>query len=167
MLISRRLLVAGLTALLVAGCSEKQKEAARMEQEVRDLEDSTATDTGAPESVTVVPDTSAAIAQAADASAIPPEARPKVTPPPMPPAPTGPGWAVQVASCESQDFARRLVDVYTRRGYQPYVTTITKGEQLYYRVRIGSFADLAEARRLKDELTDRYSVGAWIDRIER
>ena len=161
------LIVAGLAALLLAGCSEKQKEASRLEQEVRDLEESTATDTAAPESVRIVSDTAAAIPEVADASAIPPEARPKISPPPMPPAPTGPGWAVQVASCESQDYARRLVDSFTRRGYQPYVTTITKGEQLYYRVRIGSFTNVTEARRLKDELIDRYSVEAWIDQIER
>lgn len=163
----KAMLIASLTLWLLAGCSEKQKEASRLEQEVRDLEESTATDTALPESVTVAVDTPSVTTTVADASAIPPEAQPRVTPRPMPPAPTGKGWTVQVASCESQDYARRLVDVFARRGYQPYVTTITKGEQLYYRVRIGSLTSVAEARRLKDELIDRYSVNAWIDQIER
>jgi len=163
----RPLLLVGLAALWVAGCSEKQKEASRMEQEARDLEESTATDTVLAESVTVTLDTVPTASIVADAAAIPPEAQPQIAPRPMPPAPTSEGWTVQVASCESQDYARRLVDVFTQRGYQPYVTTITKGEQLYYRVRMGSFTNLAEARVLKDELVDRYSVQAWIDRIER
>lgn len=163
----KMLLIASLPALFLAGCSEKQKEASRLEQEVRDQEESTATDTTSRESVTVAVDTPAVTAVVADASAIPPEAQPRITPQPMPPAPTGAGWTVQVASCESQDYARRLISAFTRRGYQPYSTTITKGEQLYYRVRIGSFTNIAEARKLKDELIDRYSVEAWIDRTER
>jgi cell division septation protein DedD len=162
----KEIIIAGLTILLLVSCSEKQKEAARLEQEVKNLEETTATDTAAPESMTVAIDTLSAATAGADASAIPPEAQPRITPRPMPPAPTGKGWTVQVASCESQDYARRLVDVFTSRGYQPYVTTITKGQQLYYRVRIGNLTNIAEARRLKDELSDRYSVKAWIDQIE-
>ena len=161
----KTLSIAGMTILLLVGCSEKQKEASRLEQEVRNQEESAMTDTGSPESGMAV-DTSS-VPSSADASAIPPEAQSRIKPQPMPPAPTGEGWTVQVASCESQEYARHLVDVFTSRGYQPYVTTITKGEQLYYRVRIGSLTNLAEARRLKDELTDRYSVKAWIDKIER
>ncbi|MCJ7489710.1 MAG: SPOR domain-containing protein [Thermoplasmata archaeon] len=161
----KALLIVGLTILLLIGCSEKQKEASRLEQEVRDQEESAMTDKGLQDSGMAV-DTSSA-PSSADASAIPPEAQPGITTQPMPPAPTGEGWTVQVASCESQTYARHLVDVFTSRGYQPYVTTITQGEQLYYRVRIGSLTNLAEARSLKDELTDRYSVKAWIDKIER
>ena len=163
----KTVLIASLQILLLAGCSEKQKEASRLEQEVGNQEESTATDTALPESVMAAVDTLAAVTAVADASAIPPEAQPRIAPQPMPPAPTGEGWTVQVASCESQDYARRLVSVFTRRGYQPYSTTITKGEQLYYRVRIGSFTNIAEARNLRDELIDRYSVQAWIDRTER
>jgi len=161
-------IVAVLTTSLLCGCSEKQKEAARLGQEVKDLEDSGTTDTTQPESVLTGSDTLLASPAPADAAAIPPEAQAGITPlQPMPPPPSIAGWTVQVASCESQDYARRLVDVFTRRGYQPFVTTITKDGQLYYRVRIGSFTDLAESRKLRNELVDRYSVQAWIDRIER
>ncbi|MCX6834273.1 MAG: hypothetical protein NTW07_03930, partial [candidate division Zixibacteria bacterium] len=85
----KMLLIACLLTALLAGCSEKQKEASRLEQEVRNQEESTATDTTSRESVTVAVDTPAVAAAVADASAIPPEAQPRITPQPMPPAPTG------------------------------------------------------------------------------
>jgi cell division septation protein DedD len=192
------LILSGLVVLGSSGCSEKQKEASRMEQEVKDLE---ATDDSLPSvldsAVSGQPSTDSARtspeggpAPSADPTAVPPEMRPAVeaahpaveaarpaeTPvskpqevapkPAMPPAPAGAGYTVQIASCESEDYARHLVQVYTKRGYEPFVATITYNNLLYYRVRVGNFKKVAEAKVLRDELTDRFSVKAWVDRTE-
>jgi cell division septation protein DedD len=154
------LVVVGILMLvMLAGCSEKQKEASRMEQEVKDLEGGGDTSAGA-----AGIDSLAGAQQRANAQAVPDEAAPRRRP--MPAAPAGVGYTVQVASCESEDFARHLVDVYTDRGYEPFVMTITYNDQTYYRVRLGTFPSLAEARALQSELSDRFSVQTWIDKVE-
>jgi len=152
------LAIAVLTLALLAGCSDKQKEAAELEQEMRDLE---AADTLA--EIDAVPDTMAE--PVADAAAIPDEAQPD--PLPMPPVPEGEGYTVQVASCENEDYARHLVGVYADRGYDAFVTTITYEGQTYYRVRIGNFGGISDARTLQNELQDRFSETTWIDRLDQ
>lgn len=152
------LAIAILTLALLVGCSDKQKEAAELEQEMRDLE---AADTAA--LTEAEPDTMAE--PAADAAAIPDEAQPD--PLPMPPVPEGEGYTVQVASCENEDYARYLVGVYADRGYDAFVTTITYEGQTFYRVRIGNFGGISEARNLENELQDRFSASTWIDRLDQ
>ena len=150
------LAVAGLWVL--QGCSDKQKEAERLEQEMRDLDSG---DSG------TLQDTAAAdLSATADAAAAVPE-EPAEVKPAMPQAPSGSGYTVQVASCEDEDYARHLVDRYTGRGYEPFVTTITYNNQTYYRVRIGNFANYSEAKALMNELVDRYSIsGIWVDEFD-
>ncbi len=151
-----RVLLLGLLLVpMVVGCSDKQKEADRMEQEMRQME--AEADTGAVPGDTVV-DT---MAEPGDVYAIPEEG---VTEPAMPGRPAGSGYAVQVASCEDEQYASYLVELYTERGYQPYVTVYTEGGQRFHRVRIGLFESLSEAQQLKMELADMYSIEAWIDR---
>jgi len=185
----------GLALVTLDGCSEKQKEAANLEQEVKDLE---ATDSSAYQVMRAGGETDTSVQQipgatgetapgtseeSADPSALPPEVRRQVPPtaqsqatpglpqtaqpkPPMPPAPSGGGFTVQIASSDSEDYARKLVDIYTDRGYQPFVTTITYNNQTYFRVRVGNFKSVAEAKVLLAELVDRFSIQPWIDRIE-
>lgn len=160
MRILREVAIVVMALALVVGCSDKQKEAAELEQEMRDLE---AADTvsGTGEAV----DTTAAAETVADAEAIPQEAQPE--PPPMPRAPMGEGYTVQVASCENQEYARHLIGVYADRGYEAFVSTITFEGQTYYRVRIGNFDGLTEAKALKSELQDKFSIAPWIDRLDQ
>ncbi|MEW5795734.1 MAG: SPOR domain-containing protein [Candidatus Zixiibacteriota bacterium] len=182
----KMLLLAGLMLAVTHGCSEKQKEAARLEQEVRDLEanDSASLDPSASSAETTAQaESDPAQSAVADPAALPPEVRPqpetKPEPPsavetsrpvespgPMPPAPSGGGYTVQIASSETPEYARYLVSVYTERGYQPFVTTITYDNRTYYRVRVGQFKSVAEATVLMNELVDRFSIQPWIDRIE-
>lgn len=155
----RFLLIVSLAAaglLLLQGCSDKQKEAERLEQEMRDLD---AADSGALQDTAVDTDMTAT---ADAATAIPEE--PTEVKPAMPPAPAGVGYTVQVASCEDEDYARYLVDRFSGRGYEPFVTTITYNDQTYYRVRIGNFTSYSEAKALMNELVDKYSIsGIWVD----
>ena len=96
-----------------------------------------------------------------DAGAIPEE-----EPPAMPGQPEGSGYTVQVASCESSDYASHLVSLYTERGYEPFVSEAVVGDQLFYRVRIGVFAGYSDAVHLQKELMDRYSLKTWVGTIE-
>ncbi|MCD6249454.1 MAG: SPOR domain-containing protein [candidate division Zixibacteria bacterium] len=153
------LVTAVLTLALLAGCSDKQKEAAELEQEMRDLEAAdTATGTDSASDMTVQE-------SVADAEAIPDEAQPDLLS--MPPVPVGEGYTVQVASCEDRNYAQHLVGVYADRGYDAFVTTITYEGQTYNRVRIGNFGVISEARALERELQDKFSATTWIDRLDQ
>ena len=77
--------------------------------------------------------------------------------------PEGSGYTVQVASCESMTYAEHLIQIYTERGYEPYMVKANVDGETYYRVRIGIYPSLSEAQSLKSELADKYSVKAWID----
>jgi cell division septation protein DedD len=186
------LMLSGFTLLVLNSCSEKQKEAARMEQEVKDLEAEGDTSPAVQSAVETVQPSSETVAVTpegsqepvpADPSAVPPESAPASVParptetvasqpptetpkPAMPPAPTGVGYTVQIASCESEDYARHLIGVYTKRGYEPFVATISYNNLVYYRVRIGQFPTVAAAKALRDELSDRFSIKPWVDRTE-
>ncbi|UCE23961.1 MAG: SPOR domain-containing protein [Candidatus Zixiibacteriota bacterium] len=138
--------------LLIFGCSKKKEEAAELEQEMLGQKDTVA------ETVEAPADTMEALA---DASAVGEEVEY------MPPsAPMGSGYTVQVAGCEDRVYAEYLIDKYVQRGYEPYLTTASVAGQTYYRVRIGSFETLAEAKILKNELADRFSIDAWIDYVQ-
>jgi cell division septation protein DedD len=140
----------GILTLLALGCSKKKEEAAKLEQEMTQQE--TAVDTGIDTAAMPV-DTSKGVKPKSDIGTTPKYEEKE-------------GYAVQVAACESLDYAQYLLDKYSQRGYEPYLTTTTVDGQTYYRVRIGGIATLTEAKDLKDELQDKYSVQAWIEEIK-
>ena len=144
-----------LSILVISGCSKKKEEAAKLEQEIlAQAEDS-------------VRNVAIADSIAADSQMMAEEAAEELEDmvPAMPQRPAGDGYAVQVASCESEDYARHLISLYTGRGYEPYVTEISIDGQLFYRVRIGLYESAGEAIELKKELADKYSVSAWVDMV--
>ncbi len=144
--------------LLLAGCADKQKEAEELEREM--MQKRAAVDS-APD--TTRPDTAARTdVTAPDARAVPveEEARSISRKPPEG------DFAVQVAACENIEYARYLVDLYTERGYEPYLTTTVQDGQTFYRVRIGGIATVKEAEALRTEVKDKYSVAAWVDRVQ-
>jgi len=148
----------GLIAMTLS-CSQKKEEAAKLEQEVLDQESSQVAVT---DSAVEMID-SAALTEL-DARAVPEEEmEPEL--PSMPGQPMGSGFTVQVAGCEDEDYARHLVDVYTKRGYEPYVNEVSIDGQVYYRVRIGVFESFGVASALKSELSDKYSIEPWVDQI--
>ncbi|UCG62737.1 MAG: SPOR domain-containing protein [Candidatus Zixiibacteriota bacterium] len=134
--------------LLTFGCSKKKEEAAELEREMAGTQDTVAGTAEMPV------DTSPPVA---DVTAVPKEPEPAYT------VPAGEGYTVQVAGCEDQSYAEYLVEKYSERGYDPYIASAEVNGQMYYRVRIGSFETLGEAKALKAQLVDRYSVDAWID----
>ena len=151
-------LLFSVSLLLIVSCSKKREEAAQLEQELNGQAESTATEMA---DSTVVEVIDSAMAQV-DATAIPKEeSKPKA----MPARPTGDGYTVQVASCEDEGYARHLVEVYTSRGFEPYVSQISIEGQTYYRVRIGLYENFSEAKALKSKLEDDYSIAVWIDLV--
>lgn len=146
-----------LAGILISGCSDdKKEEAARLEQELMGG-DTTTEEAVEQESA---PDTLAPERKLPTRS---PGAIPSESSFDLPEKPAGSGYAVQVAGCEDPKYATYLVGVYTNRGYEPYVTQATVGGQVYYRVRIGLFASMTEARSLSAELQDKFSISPWID----
>jgi len=152
----RYLLLLMLLALLVTGCSKKQEDAAKLEQEL--LNEDSAGQVMA-DSAEMAADTGAS---ALDASAIPEEEPPAA----MPGQPEGSGYTVQVASCEERSYAEHVIDLYTNRGYEPYLVTVTVDGQIYHRIRIGMFETWQEARALQNDLLSKYSVQSWVDRVD-
>ena len=151
--IYKSILLLFMLVVLVVGCSKKKEEAAQLEQELTGQADSAAQ--MAAETVPA-PDT---MAPTADAAAMPEEV-------PGYQAPVGSGYTVQVAGCEDRTYAEYLARKYTNRGYEPFITSVSVGGQTYYRVRIGNYQYLSEAKALKAELADRYSIDAWIDYMQ-
>lgn len=150
-----RLFIAGLTVgLLFVACAERQDEAEKLGQEVTEQEVDSAPMAGetAPDSASMADEQSAADAAAALA---------KVED--IPEIPPGEGFTVQVAACPDYEYAQYMVDLYRRRGYEPYMTKFSDGGESFYRVRIGTYETTAEAVALKDELLDKYSLDTWID----
>lgn len=150
------ILLVFLAVVLVVGCAKKKEDAAKLQDEILQQEGAVA-DSSAMAQAPV--DTTALIG---DASAVPPQEKSKV----MPRRPQGDGYTVQIAGCEDQNYAQHLIELYTERGYEPYMTTADVNGQTFYRVRIGAYANLSEAVALKTELVDKYSVQAWVDQVQ-
>lgn len=158
MKILRILALLALCVALFAACSQKKEDAAKLEEEMLSQEQG---DTSA-DSLTKPDQIEDTLAMAADVAAVPEE---ETSVKAMPRRPAGEGYTVQVAACESSDYARYLVDLYSQRGYEPFVSEFSVEGQKFYRVRIGLFDSQSEAKQLKDELVDKYTVQPWIDLI--
>lgn len=151
----RILIILTLVIAVGVGCSKKQEDAAKLQEEM--LNQDTVTDT-VYDTTEIMMDSS----NQPDAGAIPAE-EPSFD---MPKQPAGDGYAVQVASCPDEAYAQKLVDLYTTRGYQPFVTHITFEGETYYRVRLGIYDNLSEAKAMQAELLDKYSLSTWIDAVQ-
>ncbi len=129
------------TVLLNAACKDKAEE----EPVVPPVETTQVVETSAVLDVDTIPATEQA--------------------PGMPPVPKGSGYAVQVASSTDEDYARSQIELWKKRGYEPFVSTISHDNQTHYRIRLGLFTTEAEAKRAAEQLNDKYSVKAWVDQM--
>ena len=142
---------------LLIGCSDKKDDAAQLEQEMMDMdtpEEETSESMG---DTGWIEDTGADVV---DAGAIPEETvdEPEIEVTDL----EGEGYTVQVAACESPEYARHLVDKYFGRGYEAYITRTVVDGQTFYRVRIGNFTTQSEAKELQAELMDKYTLTVWV-----
>jgi len=149
------ILMLGVLVLFLTGCSEKQKEADKLEQEMEQM------DSGIDAVVEEVVTEDVPGSPTPDAAAIPAEETPSA-PSVTLSSPEGDGYTVQVASCEDAAYASHLSDLYKERGYDVFVSRFEHEGQTFYRVRLGNFTTLAEAKDLKAEMADKYSQEGWI-----
>jgi len=81
-----------------------------------------------------------------------------VRPAPSPPATKMGGYVIQLAAVNKLEAAQRLRDRYAGRGYRPYIERQTNpGKGTLYRVRLGPYATLKEAKAAAKELADKYN----------
>jgi cell division septation protein DedD len=62
------------------------------------------------------------------------------------PAETSFRWSVQVQATRDAEVAQSLARSLREQGYAPVVSKVVKGGEVWYRVRVGSFANEEEAR---------------------
>jgi cell division septation protein DedD len=155
----RLILLSIMACLLAFGCAEKQEDVDKMEQEMMAQDGQTTAAVADVDSIgseIPVDEPSAT----PDAGAIPEEAQFQDT------RPAGGGYTVQVAACENLEYADYLVSTFVTRGYEPFMTSTVEDGQTFYRVRVGSFEGYSEAKALRAELVDKYSIHeAWIDQV--
>lgn len=145
-------------SLFMAGCSKDKDQVSELEQEVleQQSEDILTEETQAEDSVQ--------IPEGAEEYTMTPEAAPvEETEEYDYDEPAAGGYTIQVAAGTNQTYARYMADKFVTRGYDAFVTkTIYEGET-FYRIRIGAYETLTEARNIAKELQDKYSVNFWID----
>ncbi len=142
------------------GCSKDADEVAELEQEVLDQQ---GTDYLADSSAEAGGEVATAVGES-DEYAMTPETTPEEDEStPMPSRPEGTGYTVQVAAGTNPVYAREQVNLFIDRGYEAYVTeTLVEGET-FYRIRIGNYETITEAKTVAMELHDKFSVSFWID----
>ncbi len=89
--------------------------------------------------------------------------RPKTKPvPKAKPAPPKTFYSVQVASLRSQKEAQRYVNYLRDRGYEAFYRQVVLPQKgTWYRVYVGRFKTLAEARRFGEELKKREKIKSF------
>jgi cell division protein FtsN len=98
----------------------------------------------------------------ANAKAAAPSSAPS-TPPPSAVAPAGGKFTVQVAAYAARGDAADLAKKLTGRGYAAYVEPPSAGKGAkMYRVRVGSYADRAEADRMRQKLQSEGKYKPWV-----
>ncbi|MFQ5427720.1 MAG: SPOR domain-containing protein [Thermodesulfobacteriota bacterium] len=73
-------------------------------------------------------------------------------------------WAINVASFKNLPEAKRLKKRLTNSGRSAYITEFTKGNTLYYRVRVGFFASRSSASREGRAISSEFknTGSAWV-----
>ena len=79
---------------------------------------------------------------------------------PLPP----PGYAVQVGSFASGRNALRYKDELEKAGFPVYVLKVFRKGRDWYRVQVGAYATVAEARTMRDTFKRKYNTDTIIVR---
>ena len=91
-------------------------------------------------------------------------AAPAAAPKAAPAASNGAGYAIQLLATSSASRAQSLVSVMRKEGYSAYSTKVTQNGKLLYRVRIGQYANKAEATKVHVAMKRRYKKNADVNR---
>jgi cell division septation protein DedD len=124
----------------------------------------------APEKPASAPDKTTApvaAAPAQKAAAVPPPPSPPAAPDPAPAAfaaPSGPGYAVQIAALNVRTEADAIAKRLTSKGYSAYVLAPSAGTPKVFRVRVGKFPTRKEAESVATKLQKEEQFKPWITR---
>jgi cell division septation protein DedD len=76
------------------------------------------------------------------------------------------GWGVQIGAYSNYDGVMRLVNELERTYGQPvYVQTVNSGGRVYYRVIVGAYPDINDARGLQHRLQNAGYTNAFIKNL--
>jgi cell division septation protein DedD len=68
------------------------------------------------------------------------------------PSPAQGRWSVQVQALRDEEDARELIRRLQSQGYEPMISRVVRDGEVWYRVRVGSFASSEEARTSVERL---------------
>jgi cell division protein FtsN len=147
-------------SIVVVGCSKKQDEVDKLQQEAGDDEAAAIMDSLSQRSQP--PDTATEKPSEMQASRKPAEPEPTI-PEPEPEYQFEEGFVVQVGSYLDRGLADYWAAKYRNWGYDASVQTADIGGEQYFRLRIGPFETYDEAKAIGHKLVDRYSADFWVD----
>ncbi|MEE9442892.1 MAG: SPOR domain-containing protein [candidate division Zixibacteria bacterium] len=144
------------SGLVLIGCNKNQEEVDALSQEAAQDDAGAVMDslegTGAGEEI----DTLAEVT-AAETSEAPEE------PSSAPDYSSLSGFVVQVGSYSTYEFAQMMADKYIGRDYPAFVVSANIDGITYYRLRIGVYETMEEAKEVGELVADRYTADYWID----
>jgi len=78
-------------------------------------------------------------------------------------------FTVQVSSWLTRAEAERDARRFAERGYDVYIQQayLEKRDQVWFRVRVGSYPTYAEAQLAAQQLSDLLQSGFWVDKIRK
>jgi len=146
-----------LMSFIISGCSKKQDEADKLQQEAAEDE------------AAAVMDSLSHPQQLPDTTITAPEKQVSQTP--TTPEAEQPdseyqietGFVVQVGSYSDRELADYWAERYRNWGYDAFVQTANILGETYYRLRIGAFETYGEAMEIGKMVADRYSADFWVD----
>lgn len=126
----------------------------------------------APPEPTPTPEPVAVVEPPPEPSSVPAPPAPApvaVAKPSPPPAPkeakeaTDALWTVQFGSSQQREEADRLAALLRDLGYKPFVTVVDLADRgRFHRVRVGRFADRAEAERLREQVSASHKLNGLV-----
>lgn len=148
------ILIAGLMA---TGCSNKDEDIAAIEQEASQDEAAAVMDSLL-EGGTEADSTGQVIAEAVETQPVEPEVTPASE------DYSGlEGFVVQIGSYAGYEFAEMMAEKYRKRDYPAFVVTADIDGKTFYRLRVGVYETLEEAKQIGELLKDRYTAEYWVD----
>jgi len=79
-------------------------------------------------------------------------------------------YVVQVGAFRSEESANNYKNKISDREY-PHIYTVKVGQEetgnIWFRLRVGFFAEEAEAAKLGEELGEELNTGYWVSKVER
>lgn len=73
------------------------------------------------------------------------------------------GFVTQIGSYSDPGFADMIARKFQSRDYPAFVTSIDIEGVAYYRVRVGVYETIGEAKEIGELIKDRYSIEYWVD----